>query len=155
MAWVRHLAAAGAALLLAAGAAQAQPGASAQVQVTGTMTVLDPVAIGQVSELGAGPIVRPPSGSGPIDVPGATYTVTGVSGESFNVTAPAAIRLSRVGGADQIQLTLTPSQVSGRLPGPAGLPSSTTIGLHGKAPVDKATAGGLYVGQYGLTVAYP
>lgn len=155
MGLVRHIILAMGAALLAAGAAQAQTGGRDQVGATGTMTVLDPVAISQTTELGHGAIARPRSGAGPIDVPGATYTVTGQSGETFNVTTPASIKLSRVGGTDEIQLTLTPSQTTGQVPGAAGLPGSTTIGLRGQAPVDKGTANGVYVGKYGLTVAYP
>jgi hypothetical protein len=145
---------AAAAALLAASTAQAQSGAAASTAAGGSVTVLEPVAIGQTSAF-ASAVVRPTSGAGAIDMPGATYTVTGLTGETFNVTAPASIKLSRVGGADEIEMTLTPSQVSGQLPGRSGLPGQTTIGLRGSAPVDKSTPNGSYVGKYGLTVAYP
>lgn len=141
-----------AALLLAAGAAHGQPGAAASVVASGSVTVLEPVAIGQVAEFG-GAVSRPKAGAGPIDVPGATYTVTGLTGETFNITTPTSIKLSRVGGADQIEMTLTPSQVAGQVPGRSGLPGQSTIGLRGQAPA--STPNGAYVGKYGLTVAYP
>jgi hypothetical protein len=146
---------AGAALLSAAAAAHAQGGVQSSATASGTMTVLDPVAISESAEFAQGAVARPKAGAGSVDVPGATYTVSGLGGQSFNVTTPASIKLSRVGGADQIQLTLTPSQTTGLVPGPASRPGAATIGVGGTAPVTGATSNGLYVGEYGLTVAYP
>jgi hypothetical protein len=144
---------AGAALLSVAAAAHAQSQSSATA--TGTTTILEPLAISQGAAFGQGAVARPRDGAGAVDVPGATYTVTGLGGQSFNVTTPSSIKLSRVGGADQIQLTLNPSQTTGLVPGPASRPGSAVIGVGGTAPVTGATSNGLYVGEYGLTVAYP
>ncbi|RAK60869.1 hypothetical protein DJ021_14140 [Phenylobacterium hankyongense] len=137
------------------GAALSAAVAAAQTRAAtgGSVTVMDPIALSQGAQMTQGAVARP--GAGPLSLSTATYTLTGLGGETFNVTAPASIALHRAGGPEQLQLTLTPSQTTGLVAGPAGAPGSTTIGVTGSAPVSGATAGGLYVGEYGLTVAYP
>jgi hypothetical protein len=139
----------GAALL--AGVAGAQTPAA----TGGSVTVMDPIELSQGAQMTQGSVVRPRAGAGPVSLSTATYTLKGLGGETFNVTAPASIALTRAGGSEQIRLTLTPSQTTGLVAGAAGAPGSATFGVTGSAPVSGATAGGLYVGEYGLTVAYP
>jgi hypothetical protein len=145
-----HIFLAGAAVL-AAGAAQAQTS-----QVTqGSITVMDPATLGAGAPLGAVAITRPKSGSGSRDVSSASYTVGGLAGETFTVAVPSTVSLTRAGSGETLEMALTPSSTHGQVSGAAGFPGQVNVGVSGRLPVSSTTAGGLYVGEFGLTVAYP
>jgi hypothetical protein len=116
---------------------------------------MDPATLSQGAELGARPITRPASGSSAQEVSSASYTVGGLGGETFTVAVPSSVSLTRHGSTDTVEMALTPSSTSSQVAGPAGAPGQTSIGVSGSLPVSSTTAGGLYVGQFGLTVAYP
>lgn len=140
----------GAALI--AGPAAAQAGAS--VQATGSAEIVDPARISQESSLTVANVTRPEAGSKTAVASGATYTLTGQGGETYTISAPSSLKLVRAGGAEEIELTLTPSATTGAFGGSTDRASATTIKVTGSAPVNSTTPTGLYQGQYGLTLSY-
>lgn len=147
------------AVALAAGSAMAQglegTGAQASAVATGSVTILDPIELSQSTTQAGGAVALPKSGSALAKVDGATFTLRGLGGETYNVTTPSAIDLTRSGGGEALKLTLAPSQTTGVVPGSAGAPGSTSIAVSASLPLSAGTASGTYVGRYGLTVSYP
>jgi len=143
--------------IIAAAAALAAGSAGAQTsQVThGSITIVDPATLSHDAQLGARPITLPKSGAGSRDVSSASYTVGGLSGETFTVAVPPSVSLTRAGSAETVEMELTPSRTAGQVFGPAGAPGQAAIGVSGRLPVSPSTAAGLYVGEFPLTVAYP
>jgi len=160
----------------AGGSAFAQ--ASASQPTTATGTIFQPILLGKSSDLSFGTVVRPISGngtvtiaasngqraltgagallnSGPNAAPGrATYTVTGEGGQTFSVTVPANFNMSRTGGSETLQVTLTPTITSGTLSGALGASGTMAFGVGGSMPISNTTASGAYTGTFNVIVAY-
>ena len=145
----------GAAAFAGAASGQSLSGAEASVTTSGSVTILDPIALGQATALAASPVARPKTGSSLANVDGATFTLSGLGGETYSVSAPSVISLKPSGGGDELRLTLSPSQTTGVVPGAAGAPGSTSIAVNATLPLSASTSSGAYVGRYGLTVSYP
>jgi hypothetical protein len=135
----------------AAGAAFAQGQASATSRAS--VTVLDPAQVRQESDLTLGAIARPARGSR-TGTGSARYAVSGMGGESFSISAPQSVTLTRSGGTEEIQLQLQPSQTGGALPGRPGVPSTTRFGVGATVQAPSSAAAGVYTGEYGVTVGY-
>lgn len=139
------------AALATAGEAWAQGQASAPARAS--VTVLDPAQVRQESDLTLGAIARPARGSR-TGTGSASYAVSGMGGESFSISAPQSVTLTRSGGTEEIELKLTPSQTGGALPGRPGLPSTTRFGVGASVQAPSSAAAGVYTGEYGVTVGY-
>lgn len=144
-------------LLLGLGAAGSllAGGASAQVApAQGSVTVFEPAQIARDADLSVAAVVRPAAGSRTATASSASYSVTGLGGESFNLSVPSSLTLVRSGGTEEIRLTLTPSRTQGTLTGAAGQVSATRIGIGGTLPVSSTAVSGDYRGKYAVTLAY-
>jgi hypothetical protein len=138
------------AALAAAGQACAQGQASAPTRAS--VTVLDPAQVRQESDLALGAIAaargaRTATGN-------AGYAVSGLGGESYSISAPQSVTLTRSGGTEEVQLKLKPSQTGGALPGRPGVPSTTRFGLGATVQAPSNATAGVYTGEYGVTVGY-
>ncbi|MET0273329.1 MAG: DUF4402 domain-containing protein [Phenylobacterium sp.] len=171
------LGAMGAALALGlAGQACAQN--SSQQTTTATGTIFQPIQLAKNSDLSFGTVVRPAAGSGTVFIanangartltgsgallatgPNATagraaYTVTGEGGQTFSITVPANFNMTRTGGSETIQVTLTPTATTGTMSSTLGNTGTATFGVGGSMPVADTTASGAYVGTFNVIVAY-
>jgi hypothetical protein len=176
---IRKLLIASAAALAVSGLASAASAqASATVSTTSTGTIFQPILLAKNTDLSFGTVVRPVSGSGTVTVDPttgartlsgsgallatgpnaaaarATYTVTGEGGQTFSITVPATFNMTRSGGSDTIQVTLTPTATTGTLSGVLGATGTTTFGVGGAIPVSNSTASGAYSGTFNVIVAY-
>lgn len=142
-----------------AAAAAALTGAPAWAQSSqlthGSIAVMDPVELTQTAEFAVRPVARPKLGSLTLPIEGSSYTLKGLTGESFNLAAPATLTLKRSGGDEQIVMSLTPNQTSGLLQSRGERTGSVRLQLDGDLPISSTTAAGLYTGNYDLTVDYP
>lgn len=141
-----------AAAALAAGSACAQSRASVPTQ--GSVTVIDPAQVRQDADLAVPAVSRPATGAKTAKAQAGSYTLTGLGGEAFNVSAPESVVLTRHGGTEEIRLKLVPSQTVGAFAGPAGQPATAKVGVNGSLPVASDAKSGVYQGQYDVTVAY-
>jgi hypothetical protein len=128
--------------------------AQASVVTQATINVVEPAQISQGADLSMADVTRPSAGSRVAIAQAGSYTVTGMGGETFNLSTPTTLTLVRVGGTEEVQLTLTPSRVQGAHTGPVDHISATQIGLSGSVPVSSTTAVGTYQGKYTVTLAY-
>lgn len=138
--------------LLAAAPAWAQ--ASSGVVTYGSMTVMDPAQVTQTSDLSVGAVSRPAKGATTANAQAGSYTVTGLGGDAYTISTPTTVVLTRSGGAEEVTLTLKPSQTGGTFAGPMGMPTSAKIGLTGTVPVSSEAKAGVYRGKYDVTVAF-
>jgi hypothetical protein len=130
-------------------------GAWAQVAPTqGSVTVFEPAQIARSADLSVADVVRPATGSHTATASAASYSVTGLGGESFNFSVPESLTLVRSGGTEEILLTLTPTRTQGALAGPTGQVSAVRIGIEGALPVSSTAVSGAYQGKYAVTLAY-
>ncbi|WP_374472849.1 DUF4402 domain-containing protein [Phenylobacterium sp.] len=138
---------------LAAGAAAAQ--ARDSVVTHASITVVDPAQVRHDADLSLPDVARPAAGSTTATAAEGSYTLRGLGGETFNVSTPETVVLTRNGGTEEITLKLKPSQTVGAFAGPAGQPATVTVEVGGAAPVASDAKSGVYTGQYGVTVSYP
>lgn len=141
-----------AAALAAAGSACAQSRVSAPTQ--GSVTVIDPAQVRQDADLAVPTVSRPAKGARTAKASDGSYTLTGLGGEAFAVSAPQSVVLTRQGGTEEIRLQIVPSQTVGAFAGPAGQPATAKVGVSGSLPVASDAKSGVYQGQYDVTVAY-
>lgn len=159
-----------------AGAASAQN--SAQQTTTATGTIFQPIQLAKNSDLSFGTVVRPAAGNGTVTIAPAdgtrtlsgsgallntgpnavaaraAYTVTGEGGQTFAITVPANFNMTRTGGSETIQVTLTPTATTGLLSSTLGNTGTTSFGIGGSIPVANTTASGAYSGTFNVIVAY-
>ena len=162
-----------AALAAAAGPAFSQT--SASVTTTGTATVVSTLALTKTTDLAFGSIVRPSSGSNTISINSATgsrvlagggnaalasststraaYSVDGEGGQSFSITSPPTLSLTRAGGSETLPVTLSAS-TTGSLSGATGDAGSATFGVGGSLLLDSTAVAGSYSGTFNVTVGY-
>lgn len=169
-----------AALAVAASASAACAQASATQATNSTGTIFQPILLAKNTDLSFGTVVRPVSGSGTVTIDAttgartlsgsgallntgpnaaasrATYTVTGEGGQTFSITVPAQFDMTRTGGAQTLQVTLTPTATTGTLSGTLGATASgtATFGIGGVIPISNSTASGAYTGTFNVIVAY-
>lgn len=159
-----------------AGSAFAQ--ASAQQTTTATGTIFQPIQLAKDSDLSFGTVVRPAAGTGTVTISQtdgtrslsgagallttgpnapagrAAFTVTGEGGQTFSITVPANFNMTRTGGAETIQVTLTPTATTGLLSSTLGNTGTATFGVGGSIPVADTTHSGAYTGTFNVIVAY-
>ena len=136
--------------ILAAALAASLWAGSACAQATqggsGSVTIVDPAALTPESELQLAPRA---AGSAAAQDVAARYSVGGMSGDTFNLAMPSTLRLVRSGGAEEVLVTLTPTQGAvSVLAGPKGLPSRTKVGVRGAVGATGNTPAGVYLGEY-------
>lgn len=176
---LRHLlpVAAAVAMLGLAGVASAQT--SANTTASGSLGVVQPIAIAKISDLSFGTVVRPASGNGTVTIDASTgartitggvsaigggpvtsvgraaFTVSGEGGYNFTVSIPASFNITRNGNQDPIQVTLTSTTGSGTLSNSFGTTGTATVGVGGSLLLSNGTPSGAYTGSFTITVAYP
>jgi hypothetical protein len=139
-------------------------------------TIFQPITLQKTSDLEFGSVVRPAAGSGVVTVDPATgarslsgqgallnsgtpvtraaFIVGGEGGQAFNIAAPAAMTLTRAGGAETISVSLTPTVTSGVLSGALGSAGTSSFGVGGAMTVSPAVTSGAYAGNFQVVVAY-
>lgn len=142
---------------------------------TAVAVVYRSISISKLTDLGFGRIVRPPTGSGivAVDAGGvrsvsggavavstptptaATYSITGEGGRIVSVAVPASFTMTRVGGAQTLEVT-TARSVAGNLTlsGSLGTAGSAAFAVGGSFPIASTTATGDYSGTFNVTVQY-
>lgn len=160
--------------LAAAGSAHAQ--SSATQSTSATVKLVQAITLTKNSDLAFGTVVKPSSGANTVTIsnagdtpaltgPGngalassttsrATFTVGGEGGSAFSIAVPAAVTMTRSGGAQTIAVTLTPSSTSGTLSGSVGSAGSATFTVGGAFTTNPGTASGSYSGAFNAVVAY-
>lgn len=141
-----------AAAAFAAGSACAQSRVAVPTQ--GSVTVIDPAQVRQDADLALPSVSRPAKGARTATASAGSYTLTGLGGEAFNVSAPETVVLTRHGGTEELRLKIVPTQTVGAFSGPAGQPATAKVGVSGSLPVASDAKSGVYKGQYDVTVAY-
>lgn len=154
------------------GAAFAQ--ASSTQSTTASGTIFQPIVLSKTSDLAFGTIVRPTTGSGTVTIATAdgartstgsvalltsttsraVYGVTGEGGQSFSVTVPATMNMTRSGGSEVLAVTLTNTGTTGTLSGALGASGTATVGVGGAITVANTTVSGAYTGTFNVVVAY-
>lgn len=130
-----------------AGEACAQAQAASQAQ--GSVTIVDPRALGQEAELSVGPVMRPAAAAGvTAQAVDGRYEVTGVAGDSFNLAIPSSLKLVRAGGTEEVLLELSPSGATTSLPGANGARSTGSVAVQGAVGVPQTAAPGTYKGTF-------
>jgi hypothetical protein len=164
----------GAAALGLAGPAAAQTTATATA--TATASVISPISVAKTTDLAFGSFVRPGSGSNTLIIDPssgartlsgtgnaslststtsrAAFSVGGEGAQSFTITVPASVNMTRSGGSEILPVTLNPSITSGALTGAAGSTGTATFGVGGSLPLDNTVVGGSYSGAFNITVGY-
>jgi hypothetical protein len=161
---------------LAAAAGPAFSQTSASVTTTGTITVVSPLALTKATDLAFGSIVRPSAGSNTILINAASgtrsiqgggngaltssastraaYSVQGEGGQSFSITIPSSLSMTRAGGGETLPVTLTASSASGALSGALGDAGAATFGVGGALSLDSNAVAGTYSGTFNVTIGY-
>jgi len=153
--------------------------ASSTVATPASGTIFQPIVLTKTTDLSFGTVVRPATGSGVVTIaasdgartltgsgalitgPGfqaasgrATYGVVGEGGQAFSINVPANFNMTRTGGAETIQVTLTPTATTGTLSSTLGTQGTASLGVGGSIPVSNTTATGQYLGSFSVTVQY-
>lgn len=167
------------AVLAALGGAQAAHAqATASQTAGGTGTVFRPIVVTKNTDLSFGGIIRPLAGSGTVTIDPATgdrtvdgnaaglgsgqggaptqatFTVGGEGGQTFSISVPANVTMTRDGGSETLVATLTPTATSGTLSNSLGANGAASFGVGGVLPVTNATVSGSYAGAFVVTVEY-
>jgi len=165
-----------AAALVSAIAAPAMAQSSATQSTNATVKIVQPITLTKDADLAFGTVVKPTSGSNTVtistasDTPALTgagdaalatstasraaFTVGGEGGQTFSITVPASVTMTRSGGSETLSVTLTGSGSSGTLSGTLGSAGSATFKVGGAFTVASSTASGNYSGSFNTTVAY-
>lgn len=135
-------------LMTAAGlwAGQAYAQASASAQAQGSVTIVDPPALGKEVELSVAPV----TGGASMTAQGVDgrYAVSGVAGDSFNIAMPSSLKLVRSGGTEEVLLELSPSGAMTILPGAYGARATGSVAVQGAVGVKPGTVPGTYEGSF-------
>jgi len=165
-----------AAVVIAAVAAPAMAQTSATQSTSATVKIVQPITLTKNSDLAFGTVVKPTSGSNTVtistssDTPALTgagdaalatsttsradFTVGGEGGQTFSITAPASVNMTRSGGSETLAVTLTKSAASGSLSGSIGSAGTASFDVGGAFTVNSSTVSGAYSGSFNTTVAY-
>jgi len=170
-----HLSKAVVCLVLAMGGpALAQTSATQSTSVT--TKIVQPITLSKGSDLAMGSIVKPTSGSNTVSIDAASgvralsgagdaalaasttsraaYTVGGEGAQTFSITAPGSVNLTRSGGSEVLSVTLAKTASSGTLSGSLGSAGTATFGVGGSFAVTNTTVSGSYSGTFDVTAAY-
>lgn len=142
----------------------------------GSSTIFQPIALQKLTDLEFGAIVRPVSGQGVVSMDPATgaralsgggallnsgaaptratFTVGGEGGQSFAVTVPASMTMTRAGGSETLSVTLSSTIAAGVLSGTLGGAGTSSFGVGGAMTVTSAAASGAYAGSFQVVVTY-
>jgi hypothetical protein len=173
----RFLKTAAAIAIISAIASPALAQSSASQSTTASVKIVQPISLAKNANLAFGTVVKPSSGSNTVtisnasDTPALTgggdaslasasttsraaYTVTGEGGQTFNISVPASVTMTRSGGSETLSVTLTPSAASGTLSGAFGAAGTQTFTVGGAFTVASTTLSGNYSGSFSTTVAY-
>jgi hypothetical protein len=130
-------------------ASQACAQANASVQTRGSVTIVDPPALGKEVELSVAPVNRRgATGSLAAQAMDGRYAVSGVAGDSFNIAIPSTLKLVRSGGTEEVLLELSPSGAMTVLPGAYGARSTGSVAVQGAVGVKPGAVPGLYEGSF-------
>lgn len=136
-------------LLAAASLCASQAHAQASVQARGSVTIVDPPALGKEVELSVAPVTRSGAGrSAAAQGVDGRYAVSGVAGDSFNIAMPSSLKLVRSGGTEEVLLELSPSGAMTILPGAYGARSTGSVAVQGTVGVKAGTVPGVYEGSF-------
>lgn len=173
---MRHLGKACVVCLVVAigGPAMAQTSSTKSTSVT--TKIVQPVSLTKDSDLDLGTVVKPTSGANTVTIDAtsgvrslsgggdaalatsaasrAAYTVNGEGGQTFSITAPGSVNLTRSGGSEVLTVALAKTATSGTLSGAIGSAGTATFGVGGSFVVNGATVSGSYSGSFDVTAAY-
>jgi len=157
-------------------AAPAMAQSSATQSTTASVKIVQPITLTKNSDLAFGTVVKPTTGSNTVtvstssDTPALTgagdaalaasttsradFTVGGEGAQTFSITVPASVTMTRSGGSETLAVTLTKSASSGSLSGSMGSAGSATFDVGGAFTVSSSTTSGAYSGSFNTTVAY-
>jgi hypothetical protein len=163
-------------LSLASPALAQTPGSTATASANATATVLQPISVAKSTDLAFGSFVRPATGANTIVIDPtsgartlsgggnaslatsttsrAAFTVGGEGAQTFSITVPASVSMTRSGGTETLPVTLSASGPTGALSGAAGSSGTATFGVGGSLPLDNTVVGGSYSGAFDVTVGY-
>ena len=154
-------------------AGQASAQSTATASASATANVLAPITLTKTSDLVFGSMTRPTSGSSSIKIdevsggrslvsgtatlattsgvtPGrAGFSVGGDGSQTFTISTPPSVTMTRSGGTETLSPTLTATGATGTLSGGAA-----TFGVGGTLSIDNSTVAGSYSGTFTETVAY-
>lgn len=129
-------------------AAPAHAQHSSTVEARGSVTIIDPPALGKGSEISVAPISQPGRGGVTAQAVSGRYEVSGVAGDSYNIAMPSSLRLTRSDGVGEVMLQLTPSGAVNSLPGAYGGRGSRSVAVQGEVGVQAGAAPGVYKGSF-------
>lgn len=137
-------------LLTAAGlwAGEACAQAQATAEARGTVTIVDPRALGKEAELSVGPVMQPDRAGITAQAVDGRYAVTGVAGDSFNIAMPSSLKLVRAGGTEEVLLQIAPSGSTTILAGPQGARTTGSVAVQGAVGVPQTAVPGTYKGSF-------
>ncbi len=163
-------------LAVSALAAPALAQSSATQSTTASVKIVQPITLTKDSDLAFGTVVRPTTGSSTVTISNASdtpalsgggdaalatsttsraaFTVGGEGGQTFSITVPASVTMTRSGGSETLNVTLTKSAPSGSLSGTMGSAGTATFNVGGALTVASTAASGNYSGSFNTTVAY-
>ena len=121
----------------------------------GTVTIVDPAQVSEMSRVGFAPMIRPGEAAGmAVEGQSGSYSIRGLAGDAVNIAMPLSVKLIRDGGVEEVLLTLTPAgQTNTILAGQTGQPSMTAFGLRGTLGVENAPPAGTYSGTYSVILS--
>lgn len=137
----------------------------------GSATIAAPITLTENTALRFGSLVRPTTGTSTVTLSPsactvalsgggnaaliastrgcATYSVSGESGQVFDITPDATLTMTRSGGSETIVVTLTASASTGTI-GQA----SAIFNVGGNFDIDNTTVTGAYSGEFNVVVTY-
>src|SRR6185436_18571007 len=105
--------------------------------------------------------VRTLSGSGSLlsggsygEATRAAFIVTGEGGQTYSISVPATVTMTRTGGTETMGVALTSTATTGTLSGALGAAGTQGLGVGGSITVASTTATGAYAGAFTVTVTY-
>lgn len=146
----KHILAATAVLGLAAASAAAPACAQTQAsaEARGSVTIVDPPALGKGAEISVDPVSRPHAGGVTARAVSGRYEVSGVAGDSYSLAMPSTLKLTRSDGAGEVLLKLSPEGAVSSLPGAYGARASRSVAVQGAVGVEAGAAAGVYKGSF-------
>lgn len=169
------------ALCAAALSTMAAPAAFAQnsstvTTTTATTKIIQPIVLTRTAHLRFASVVKPTSGTNTVTITGASdtvaisgagngaltgsgagraaYSVAGEGAQTFAITVPSTMTMTRVGGAQTLTVNLTPSAATGALDGTLGTVGAAVFQVGGNFDVADTTTSGDYTGLFNVTVSY-
>jgi len=117
------------------------------VEARASLTVIDPPGLGEAAAFSVAPVRRPTGAGVTAQGVDGRYEVSGVAGDSYSISVPSTLTLVRAGGAEEVQLQLTPEGVVSVLPGAYGARASGSVAVQGAVGVQAGAPPGVYQGS--------